>query len=438
MLPLRGWLWACIGALSIAGVGAAWQFHPPPQLRIDDELAARRAIAVLPLVDSDETSGVSALGNALADEISAQVSLRAAKRTVGRGTTARYDPVAPDAERIGRELNVRYVLSGRVVRTGDRIAVESNLISVATGETVRLNRSEFASASEALHANLGRLVASALRVQYYEVETARVTSGHPLDAADLTLLGWHDLQTYATRDDLLRGRARFEAALRVDAESVVATQGLGVSHALEFGSYFSPQPQRELEQCEHTLKRALEVGPNVPETLAAWGNYLVWKGQLQAAVEVEEKALEINPGFGTAHLMLALALAHQGRLAEAQQHVERARGEVRTERRYQKNLYDISVYVDTVQGRYREAYRTLDKWLAEYPTEGKPYLRLSIVDALSGDDAAAAVHVAKLREMLPRLTIAYLQLRERSDDPGYVAYRTRMIDGLRKAGLPEK
>lgn len=181
--PIRWWLWPGIGALALAAAGAAWQMHPNPPFSIDEQIQARRATAVLRLVDADEAFSGSMLGNALPDEIATQISLRCAMRVIGRTATTRYDAGTPDIERIGRELKVRYVLSGRVVRVGDRVAIESYLSSVATGEVVRLNRADFATESDALNSNFALRVAYALRVYLNEVDAARLGQpGHRPDA----------------------------------------------------------------------------------------------------------------------------------------------------------------------------------------------------------------------------------------------------------------
>jgi adenylate cyclase len=440
-VPVRWWLWPGIGALAVGAAGAAWQMQmrAQPPLRIDDEIAARRAVAVLTLVDADEPSGVSVLGNALADDIGTQVSLRQGMRVIGRSATARYDAAAPDAERIGRELKVRYVLSGRVVRDGGRIAVDSQLTSVATGEVLRLNRSDYATESDALRSNFGQRIASALRVQYYEIESARASQpGHQPDAVDLTLMGWRDLNRFNTRDDLLRGRSRFEAALRVDARSVMAAQGLGVSHLLELGSSMSPTPQRQLDLCEQALRHALQLGPDVPENLAAWGDVLVLRGQAGAALGVYNKALAINPSYAHGHLRLAHALIRQGRVDEALQHIDKARGLGPGDMRLLHTLYGLSAEAAFVQGRDAEAAGQLQQWAAEYPNHGRPYAMLAAIEALQGRDAEAAVHMTKHRELLPGNTVAYFLLTNPSDDPGYLRQRARLVEGLRKAGLPER
>ncbi len=178
----RWWLVPFLCALLLSVAGAVWKIRQPPPFRIDDELTARHAVAVLPLVDSDEHGSTSALGNALASEISAQISMRQAMRVIGPASTAHYNATAPDIAQIGQELGVRYVIGGRVER-GSGVIVDSTLTSVETGEVIRLNRSTFPTTTDALHSNLDQRVASAFRMQYYENDNVRAGQpGHAMDA----------------------------------------------------------------------------------------------------------------------------------------------------------------------------------------------------------------------------------------------------------------
>ncbi|MDM0072528.1 hypothetical protein [Variovorax sp. J31P207] len=69
---------------------------------------------------------------------------------------------------------------------------------------------------------------------------------------------------------------------------------------------------------------------------------------------------------------------------------------------------------------------------------GQPHAMLAAIDALRGRDAVAAAHMAKHRELLPNDSIAYVVLLNSSASPVFLSQRARLIEGLRKAGLPER
>lgn len=435
---LAWWLVGSLCVFLLAIAGAAWRMNADPPLHIDAEIAKRRAVAVLPVIVPDEVEGALALGNALGSDIATQISLRQWMRVMGPGAAAPYDAAKPDIARIGRELKVRYVLGSRVVRDGSGIAVDSELTSVETGEVIRLNRSTFATAGDAVRSNLAQRIASMLRVRYYEIESARASQpGHKPDAVDLTLMGWRDLNRFTTRDEVLRARGRFEAASRIDPTSVAAAQGLGSSYLIELGNSFNANPQDLLDPCERTLKRALDLGPDVPENLVPWGELLMIRGQTTAAIEVYNKALDINPSYATGHIDLARALIRHGQFEEAQRHIDKARGLSPTDTRMLYMFYAASAEAAFAQGRDSEAYGWWQKWAAEYPNSGLPYAMMAAIEALRGDNAEAAAHMVRHRELLPNDRMSSFLLLTHGDAPGYLSQRARLAEGLRKAGLPE-
>ena len=62
---------------------------------------------------------------------------------------------------------------------------------------------------------------------------------------------------------------------------------------------------------------------------------------------------------------------------------------------------------------------------------------LAAIDALHGRMAAAAANMTKHSQMVPLSNIAYVVMTYPSTDPGFLAQRARLVEGLRKAGLPE-
>lgn len=436
----RWWWWSGVGVLTLALLlagGAAWYRNATPSMNIDEEIMNRRAIAVLAFNDKRGKAAGSTLGDDMADAIGARL-VRTGARVIGRAATVHQDPATPEFEHIGREQGVRFVLGGRVARDGDSIRVDTFLTEIVSGAVYRLHDAEFKSEDEAMRSNYGREVATALGARYYEIETARARlPGHDKDPVDAIALGMRDLDQGTTKGDFERARQRFEFAANVDPSSVEASIGLGAVHLMEFYSLQSESPRDELDVAEKVLRRALDLGPDNPQNLGSWAEMLMLRGRPDEAFWVWRKTLDISPDFQNGHLRLANALIRQSRFAEAQQHIDKVTDLRPYQTRRQQSLNQIRADAAFAQGRDDEAYEILKKWSAEFPNNGKPYLMLAAIDALHGRDAAAAANMASHRQMLPLSNIAYVVLTYPSSDPTFLAQRARLVDGLRKAGLPE-
>jgi len=433
------WLLACAALALAALLGAAvvWQRQGDARISIDDEIRNRRSVAVLAFFDKQGPTQGSTLGADLADVVGSQL-VRAGVRVIGRAATVRQDPAEPQFERIGREQRVRYVLGGRVTRADGRITVDTYLTEIASGAVYRLHEAEFKTDGEAARPAYGRQVLLALESRYYEIEVERARApGREKNPVDRIALAWRDLDRGNSRADVESARSHFEAAVRADPYSVEAMRGLGVSHLSEFYAFYSRSPARTLEQAEQILKRALELAPDNAQVLAAWAEVLLLRERPEEAIWVWQRALEVAPESPVTHLRMASALIRQGRYEEAQAHLENATDLRPYQTRRQQSLNQILAEAAFAQGRDDEAYSILKHWAAEFPSSGRPYLMLAALDALYWRDATAAEHMAKYRAAHPLCSIDYVIQTYPSTSPQFLAQRSRLLEGLRKAGLPD-
>ena len=71
------------------------------------------------------------------------------------------------------------------------------------------------------------------------------------------------------------------------------------------------------------VRRALDLAPDSPQSLVAWGDILFLRQRPEDALRVWRKALEFDPDYQNAHVRMASALIKQGQLADAQAHLAR-------------------------------------------------------------------------------------------------------------------
>ncbi|MBT2326298.1 adenylate/guanylate cyclase domain-containing protein [Variovorax paradoxus] len=219
--PLRRWRTG-LGAGVLVGVallaaGAAWRWQPVPAVNVDEEVASRRALAVLAFNDKRANGGGSSLSDDLADDVGAQLQ-RNGMRVIERATTIHQNAAAPEFERIGAEQHVKYVLSGRITQIGDAARVATHLTEIETGAVFRLHQADFKTEDEPARSSYAQQVMSALRARFYEIETARARlPGRDKNPVDSIVLGWRDLDR-GSQEDLQSARLRFEFATNADPQ----------------------------------------------------------------------------------------------------------------------------------------------------------------------------------------------------------------------------
>jgi predicted Zn-dependent protease len=269
-------------------------------------------------------------------------------------------------------------------------------------------------------------------------------SAYP-DAVELLYLAWTDYNAARSEADLDRASARFEAVLSKDPTSVFARVGRSVACLQTFNRLHSAAPDVCLDVCERQIRELYAMAPENLDAMQAMGGLLTWRGKPDEAMFLLRKSLEFAPSHRMGSAMMASVLVKQGRFDEAAPYIRTTRewAERRTEhglsdQRRQAYFYQLFADAAFLQGREDEAAAWLRRWAAEMPDNGRPYLMLAAIDALHDRADEAGVNMARHRELLPRSTVRYVGMLYPTPNPQAIAdRRARLIDGLRKAGLPE-
>jgi TolB-like protein/DNA-binding winged helix-turn-helix (wHTH) protein len=92
----------------------------------------RLSIVVLPFANLGEDREQQYLADAIADDVTSDLSRIADLFVISRNTAFTYRNKPVDTRQIGRELGVRYVLQGSVRRSGNQLRVDTQLIDAET------------------------------------------------------------------------------------------------------------------------------------------------------------------------------------------------------------------------------------------------------------------------------------------------------------------
>lgn len=407
-------------------------------VRIDDEIAARHMVAVMPFVASAADPGLRRVGDAVADDIVAQIAPRIGMLAIGRATTSAYVGATPPLDRLADTLKATYVVTGHVAPAGAAAAViDIQIVAIANRAVIWAERFEQAREPQE-PSDVGMQVVSALRTRFSDIDSAlALRPGHDPDAADLTLLGWYDLDRRRSHADIRHARARFEEARRQDPESVIALNGLAATYLIERGERY-PMTSAGVAESERLIELARRLAPNDATALLSWGTLQLLEGRADLALPAFEKASRLVSSYAAGPLFSAQALVMLGRTDEVEAHSERA---IRLAARDPPKLsaaYLIAAEAALMRGDDERAYDLARRAAAARPANASAHATLAALDALAGHGAQASAELATFLKLSPEATIArYDELRP-STHPVYVAQRERLHEGLRKAGLPER
>ena len=199
-------------------------------LGIDEEIARRNSIVLMPFEDIGSTAAPANIRKGLVDEIAAQFA------ALQGSIVFRSGPAA----------GARYEMRGRIAANESGIAIDIQAKTMPEGNIVWSEHFEYPDANDpALNVDVAIRAVGGLRQRQFELHKARVSRpGYQFDSADLTLSGWEDIEKRQTMEDVRRARSRFETALRTDPDSVIALTGLGAALMSErFGHSGEPPPE---------------------------------------------------------------------------------------------------------------------------------------------------------------------------------------------------
>ncbi len=314
-------LWAT-GALALAGLLglAAWLYLPTERGKAID------SIAVLPFANASGDPNAEYLSDGITENLINSFSQLPKLRVVPRSRVFRYKGKETDPEKIGRELNVRAVLTGRVTQRGDSLNIQTELVDVAADSQLwgrQYNRkfSEIITVQE----EIAKEVSEKLRLRPTGEEQKRLTKRYTEnpEAHQLYLKGRY-VWNRRTAQTLQQAAAYFQQAIDKDPGYALAWAGLADCYAL-YSFYGALSPKEAFPKAKEAAAKALEIDDTLAEAHAS----LIWvrisyDWDWPGAEREFKRTIELNPNYATGYRWHLRYLLAAGRLEEALAESKRA------------------------------------------------------------------------------------------------------------------
>jgi TolB-like protein/class 3 adenylate cyclase/Tfp pilus assembly protein PilF len=438
----KGWIvWGLAAFLVLIGAGGAWWMGSPffPSRSSDSTEAPRLSIVVLPFSNLSGDPSQDYFADGITEDLTSDLSRIAGSFVISRNTAFTLKGKAVDARQIGRELGVRYVLEGSVRRMGGTVRVNAQLIDAGTGAHLWAEQMDVDQSTLALQNNFGiaNRLARMLSVELINVEGRRAPRADP-DAVDLTMRGWAVLNGGPNKEDVQRSVALFEDALRIDPDNSQARVGLAQALTLVYRNRSDPEPATVLARADEAASRAIAAAPNNAHAHYVKAEVLGLSNRFDAALATYDRAIALDHNHAAAYVGRARNLNVIGRSAEALAPVERA---IRLSPRDPELYvwYFVLCHANTHLARDAQAIDWCLKSIATGKTFWFAYVDLASAYAWRGQQAEAMAAVKELLKLRPGYTVQTMvqEGSETSDNPAFRKEFQRIVEGARKAGLPE-
>lgn len=427
-----------LGAQAIATVpGRGYRFTLPCHAAVQPPISAsagQPGVAVLPF-ESEAGEAGRYYSEGITEEIITSLAMNRLFFVIARTSTLHYRGHDRKTGDIAAELGVQYLLQGSVRRQSGRLRINAALIDSQLDRVMWADRFEGGEDSLfELQADIAARIAGAIDPCVREAEMAQVVLRPTLNAGayDCVLRGLHQQGQNGEQAFQEAGR-QFQQAVNLDPRYAQAHAHLAWWHTLCIGEALADESDMHRRLAvEHAL-RAVELDPRDAWALAIGGHVISFlQHRFEVALDMFEQALSFNPNCALAWARSATTLGYLGRGEEARQRVRRA---------LQVSPFDQQAFsfctthgiASIACGDWNEAVWWLEKARRLNPRYRAPLRLLIAAQARLGNLAQAQALAAVLMAAAPGFRVGEFG----SWYPMQSPHREQVLDGLRRAGLPD-
>ena len=277
------------------------------------------SLAVLPFANNSSDTATEYLSDGITESLISNLSQLPNLRVMARSTVFRYKGKVADPQKVGQDLHVQAVLSGRLLQQGNTLVIEAELVDVRTGAQLwggQFNRK--VDDVFALQDDLSREIVEKLRLRLSSEEKQRLAKRYTEnpEAYRLYLQGRYHLNKF-TPEGCLRALEFFQQAVDKDPAYALAYTGLADTYTTL--SFFNVFPPREvMPKAKVEAEKALQIDNSLGEAHVSLG-YIgyTYDFDWRLAVKHFDDALALNPASTRAHRYYSFYLSSLGRSREA-------------------------------------------------------------------------------------------------------------------------
>jgi TolB-like protein/DNA-binding winged helix-turn-helix (wHTH) protein/predicted Zn-dependent protease len=339
-------------------------------------LPDKPSIIVLPFVNLSGDPGQEYFSDGMTEDITGSLSRLASLFVIARTSAFTYKGKAAKAQDINREMGVRYILEGSVLKADGQVRITTQLIDASTGYHLWSERYDRPLQNIlTLQDEIVQKIVTTLKLQLTLQEQGWIVRKHTdnLEAYDTFLRGQESYFRY-TKEANAQARQMYEKAITLDPRYAEAYAWLGRAYILEWASRWNTDP-KTLERALALEQQALALDDSLPRAHSFLGMIYAEQQQYDQAIAEGELAIALDPNNVGNYAGQANVLTTAGRPEEAIRMLEQA---MRLNPRYPPVYLSGLGLAYNLTGQYTEAITALKAALSRSPNLLGTHLTLAI------------------------------------------------------------
>ena len=382
-----------LGALAFVFVFRSEKTGSP--IESQNQPNAQRAVAILPFKNETSNAENDFLCDGLSENLINRLSYLPEIQVMSRSAAFKYKGAQVAPEQAGKEMNVAAVLSGKLSKSDDKIAIFLELIDVSDGSQIWSaqyvgKESELVFLQNKMAGDVAAQFKSGRGAEQKQIVSRGYTENPA--AFEFYLKGEFERQKMTT-DGNRKSIELYRRALELDANYALAYQGLALAARLA-PAYRTLEPQEAYPMAKEAALKALAIDPTLGAAYLPLASIkFAYDWDFAGAENEYRQAIRLAPNNPEAHSSYATFLTAMGRSEEAL-------NELKIAQQFDPNApsYSTSIaWTLYVAGRFGEAEGELKQVLKRDPNYARAYTSLGEIYTEVGkfDEALEALQKAK-------------------------------------------
>jgi serine/threonine-protein kinase len=387
LLPILGL--ACL----VVAATVIWTIFPKKEAA--HAASAKKSIAVLPFEDLSQAKNNEYLCDGISETLINALTNIEGLWVPARTSAFFFKGKTQDIREIGQKLGVDNVLEGSVQVAGDNLRVTARISNVQDGRQVwsEIYNRKMADMF-AIQDDIAKAIVTALKINLLGEKGAPLVKNYTenLEAYSLYLQG-RNFWNKRGEEDLTKAIEYFEKAIEKDPTYALAYAGLADAYTV-LGNNGIWAPEKAFPKAKAAALKALDIDNKLPEAHASLAIIMEDYDWNFVGAEQEFKlAIELNPGYATAHHWYAYFMSNLGRHEEASREIKIARELDPLAPRIAANVGLLLYFAR----RYDQALKELNKALEADPNHGVTYTYLGwVYEAMGKYEEAIKSYVRRI------------------------------------------
>ena len=291
------------------------------------ELPSVPSIVVLPFENLSPDEADRYLSSGITTELITKLTKLRDIFVIGQASALIFQDRPTDPQEAGRQLGVRYVVTGAVQKLGERVRVHAQLVDTVTNRQLWGERFDrIAEDIFAIQEEIADAIVAELDVQLMEGEQARFwrRTTESYQAYETYLRGLGALYE-ASDEGSRRGVLHLEEAVTRDPSFAQAWAMMGIGLSLRYRYGWSADDEADaLAGMRAAAEKAISLDETLPAGHTLMGLLALSEGRISDGVQELRRAIELGPGASFEHATLANLLTYDLNGVEALEEINAA------------------------------------------------------------------------------------------------------------------